>query len=219
MANSRNTAPENLQAKWGVARTSDGKLRLPPIIVRKPRRGDLHPISKSHLERLLLSARTEYLYGLKRIELRSRIGNTVGEPFAYYYPVERTVVLYSLPLVWELSKLSGGWERLFTDYLARVDRGSMISVSWPDRSILGLWFWDQVVMHELGHHFVEQYRSKNGRVRSRNAHERLAEMHVGRYLSRRYQRLKQLVAQSAASKPSKHTEPCGKRGAADKTGS
>jgi len=212
MAHSRHTAPEAAQAEWGIGRTPEGERRLPPILVRKPRRGDEHPIPKSQLERFLSGTRIEYLYGLKRIEMRARVGVTIGEPFGVYYFRERTVVLYSLPRVWELSRLSDGWERLFVSYGARVDRGSPIHVSWPTRLSLKLWFWDQVVMHELGHHFVEQYRSKNGRVRSRKAHERLADLHVGRYLSRRYQQLKQPVAKSAAPVPSQHAEQSSERG-------
>ena len=85
MANSRNTAPEATQAAWGIGRTPEGKRRLPPIIARKPRRGDEHPISTSELERFLAGTGTEYLYGLKRIELRARVSESVGDPFGCYY--------------------------------------------------------------------------------------------------------------------------------------
>jgi len=191
VALSRNTYRESDQAERGIARTPDGDRKLPPIITRKPLRGDEHPISKSRLEGYLSGTRTEYIYGLKRIELRARAKSSIGEPFGSYFIWERIIVLYSLPPVWELSRLSKGWEGLLSSYGARVEQGSHVLVSWPSELHLELWFWDQVVMHELGHHFIEQYRSKNGLVRSLKAHERLADLHVGRYLNRRYQRWKQ----------------------------
>lgn len=205
MGVSWNTELEGTQAERGIARSADGTRKLPPIITRKPRRGDIHPVAASMLEKFLAGTQTQYLYGLKRIELRARRSGEIGEPFGCYLFRERTIVLYSLPWHWALKRLSAGWERELIAYGATVEHGATISVRWAsDAANFALWFWDQVVMHELGHHFVEQYRSKNGRVRSRKAHEALANLHVGRYLNRRWQRWQQREA-SAAICPIKPT--------------
>ena len=193
MAHSEHTEKEWVQAARRMPRHKDGSFRYPTVISRKPRLGDIHPVSKSALERRMPGILIEYLYGLKRIELRARRSSAIGVPFGVYYEREHIVALYSLPLVWELDRLMQGWQECLVAYQANVKRGAMTVVSWPSEAALELWFWDQVVMHELGHHFVEQYRNRNGRIRTRKAHEGLANLHVGRYLNRRFQRLKQVT--------------------------
>jgi hypothetical protein len=209
MGHSDNTQKEWLRASLRMPRDEDGAIIYPPILSRKPRRGDRHPISAQGLKMRLPGVLPQYLYGLRRIELRARRSDRIGEPFGCYLMRERIVVLYSLPMQWKLDRLSDGWRSQFSAYGAEVCKGDQgIAVHWTNEACLDLWFWDQVVMHELGHHFVEQYRSKNGRVRTRKAHEALADMHVGRYLNRRFQRLKQMPpAPSEESPPSEIPDP------------
>jgi hypothetical protein len=198
MAHSEHTDKEWLQAARNMPRGADGAIVYPPVISRKPRRGDVHPVSPAALRERMPGIRPEYLYGLRRIELRSRRSNRIGEPFGCYLFRERVVVLYSLPLVWTLDGLSNGWKEQLTAYHAEVHKEDKdIHVSWPSDTLLDLWFWDQVFIHELGHHFVEQYKERNGRVRRRSAHEGLANLHVGRYLNRRMRRLRSQKLESA----------------------
>src|SRR4051794_31723766 len=121
MAHSEHTDKEWVQAGRNMPRRPDGSVRYPTVISRKPRRGDIHPVPKSALERLMPGVLPQYLYGLKRIELRARRSPAIGQPFGCYYRRERVVALYSLPLTWELDQLARGWEGLLTGYGAEVE--------------------------------------------------------------------------------------------------
>jgi hypothetical protein len=190
MAHSHHTEKEWVMAGKEMPRNSDGCIRYPTVIARKPHRGDIHPLSKSFLEGMMPRVPLEYLFGLRKIELRPRLSPRIGEPFGCYLIRERVVVLYSLPLEWWLERISQGWREHLTGYRAGVaEADGWVRVVWPGEVELMLWFWDQVFYHELGHHFVEQYKNRNGRVRTRREHEFKAGMHVGRYLNRRYRRL------------------------------
>ena len=50
-------------------------------------------------------------------------------------------------------------------------------MTWPAPEVLGLWFFHDVVTHELGHHYVEQYSTRRKRPASVAAHEVVAELH------------------------------------------
>jgi hypothetical protein len=93
MSRSRNTEKESVRAARGIGRDEEGELSLPRIIVRKPRRGDIHPLPKSILVRLLKHVPVEYFYGLSRIELRARQGK-IGDPFGAYGRDEKAIILY-----------------------------------------------------------------------------------------------------------------------------
>lgn len=183
MSHSFHTEKEWVHAARRMPRKPDGSLRLPTIITRRPRRGDIHPLPKSQLEEILPAAGLEYLYGLKRIELRARRSESIGKPFATYYVRERMVVLYSLPLEWKFDRLHKSWQRHLANWGAKVVSGAHgMDVIWPDAETLGHWFWCQVFIHEVGHHFAYQYKARNRRPpRMVKANEALAELHVERY--------------------------------------
>ena len=122
----------------------------------------------------------EYLYGLKRIELRPR-ASKVGEPFGYYEPPTRSIVLYSLPRLWTTDELSRGDREVMEGFGAEVTQdGNACRVHWPFESNLADWFLMDIVMHELGHHFAEQYKKKRGPIKGRWFHEVNAEMRAVR---------------------------------------
>ena len=198
MAHSRHTDKEWIQAARRLRRDADGEIRLPPIITRKPRRGDIHPVTRPTLEKWIWGVGFEYFHGLKRIELKARPSERIGEPFGCYSLRDHIIVLYSLPMIWQLDRLNTRWEINLSEYGASIERDGIVTVSWRDDSHLKIWFWDQVVVHELGHHFVEQYKHRNGRVRTIRAHEGLADIHVGRYLSQRFQVVKAIQERKKA---------------------
>jgi hypothetical protein len=72
VSRSYRTQKEEVIAKRNISRDSKDKLVLPRVIERKPREGDIHPISKSRVESVLAKTPDAYLYGLSRIELRAR---------------------------------------------------------------------------------------------------------------------------------------------------
>ena len=61
-----------------------------------------------------------------------------------------------------------------TDQILVWDAGT--EIDWPDWRDLARWFWGTVFFHELAHHYVEQYRHRNGRVASRDVEEIVAEL-------------------------------------------
>ncbi|HYC92426.1 MAG TPA: hypothetical protein VEO54_24670 [Thermoanaerobaculia bacterium] len=106
MARSYRTDKPRVIAGRRLARDGDGELVLPPILVRRPRKGDVHPLSSAVLQRVLRTeVPIEYLHGLR--------------------------------------------------------------IRWPSRALLAVWFVVEVLAHELGHHYRNQYRIRRGSERHR----------------------------------------------------
>lgn len=165
-----------------IARLADGSVVLPHVLSRAPARGDVHPLGKSVLSHLLGKLPVEYLYGLSRVELRARQGDEVGSPFAIYWKDERAIILYSLPMVWRFRSISRDFARSLLKFYADIQfEEESVVVSWRDESVMALWFYCDVFTHELGHHFVRQYRGKNSGIRSRRHEELVAELHARRF--------------------------------------
>ena len=137
----------------------------------------------------------EYLYGLKQIELRPR-ADQVGNPYGFYSPGEKLIVLYSAPRVWELGRVSDepsllGQIAVLEDYGAQVRRDrNKLMVHWPESvGLEKLYFW-QVFLHELGHHYSNQWKRRRKRPPWGRYQEIVAELHrhklsahaVGRFL-------------------------------------
>jgi hypothetical protein len=174
-----------------MACQDDGEVRLPRILVRKPKRGDIHPLSKSMLARALQRIPLEYLYGLTRIELRARHGNGIGAPFGAYRPGDKVVILYSLPMVWLIDWMTEGYQKDLERFGARVSQdGRTWQVRWRSRSWLSLWFFKEIVLHELGHHFAEQYKNKRSRIRGIRFREMNANLHSFRLARAMFHRWK-----------------------------
>ena len=176
MSRSRNTEKVGVAAERKIRRDEAGEPCLPRIVARRPLRGDEHPLSRSALAKALRTIPLEYLYGLKRIELRPR-ASKVGEPYAYYEPPTRSIVLYSLPRLWTTDRLSRGHREWMECFGAEVaHEKNAYRIHWPSESNLADWFLLGAVMHELGHHFAEQYKKKRGPIKGRGFPEMNAEM-------------------------------------------
>jgi len=78
-------------------RDRDGGALFPRIVERRPRPGDVHPLAYGYLSALLNYQRVDYVYGLRKIELRPRVSSQVGDPYGFYRRSERLIVLYSVP--------------------------------------------------------------------------------------------------------------------------
>jgi hypothetical protein len=178
MSRSYRTQKENIIARRRVP----GRLPL-RVVVREPRRGDIHPLPKRAIRGILSSVPLEYVYGLSRVELRPRQTDAVGKPFGCYWPDEKAIILYSVPpLVWNFPSIRADFRRsLLACYVTITQEKDSIRVVWPDSVFISLWYYAHVFTHELGHHFVEQYRAKNGRVGGRLFAEFVAEMHARRF--------------------------------------
>jgi hypothetical protein len=161
MSRSRHTLPPRVYAE------RVGEFQVARVIERRPRPGDIHPIPKRSVEAVLRAVPAEYILGLRRVELRARVG-PVGQPYGLYQPAERVVLLYSLPLDWDVHFISGFDRRTMQAQGAVVEcTGTPWRVQWGDGSRVDRWFARYVLLHELGHHFERQYRRRRGETRGR----------------------------------------------------
>jgi hypothetical protein len=182
MSRSYRSQKESVIAARRAERRVDGTVVLPRVIEREPALGDIHPLNKPALIRLLQKLPLEYVYGLSCIELRARQGSAVGCPFGCYRPDERAIILYSLPTLWRLQSISKDFARSLTKFYADFTfEENAVVVSWRDNAVMGLWFYCDVFTHELGHHFAEQYKSKNGKIEGRRFEEFTAALHARRF--------------------------------------
>ncbi len=190
MGRSRNTEKESVWAALRIGRDEDGEPCLPRIIVRQPKRGDVHPLPKSILRGALKTIPVEYIYGLSRIELRARQGK-IGDPFGVYSRDEKVIILYSLPRLWVVDLMSEGAQEDLERFGARVSQhGRQWHVYWPSEAGLAVWFFKEVVTHELGHHFSHQYEKRRGRIRGVKFREMNANLHSFRLTREMFNRMK-----------------------------
>lgn len=168
------------EPKWRVAtrnakRDSDGSPRLPRIVERAPRIGDVHPVSKRKLTELLAKLPLELYHGLKLIELCPRRAEW-GRPYGSYSPSSKTIRLYSLPPELIFRTMPRRRRVLFEASGAKVRKaGQSFLVAWTGTARMGFWFYYDVVVHELGHHHLHQYPTKRRVVRRTVDEELLAD--------------------------------------------
>ena len=191
MSKTFKTLPLDIYALSSHKRDKGRRRVLPTILRRKPRAGDVHPLKPQMLQHCLWCVPPAYIYGLKAIELSPRQGD-VGAPYGVYRPSEKRIRLYSCPpRCWRFS--SAVWPR-HTGLLSRgahiitshEDKASVL-VEWHDHDDLEM-FYIHVLFHELGHHYVEQYRSSRGRPETRKRNEIVADLHdvkISTHLKRR----------------------------------
>lgn len=204
MSRSYRTQKESVIAARRTQCDPDGNPVLPRIVARRPAPGDIHPLSKRTIARLLPTLPAEYVYGLSRVELRARQGTEIGEPFGWYGRDEHAIILYSLPTTW---KLPGGVSRQFAHTLRRFHAeltfdDNAVTVSWINEEVMGLWFYCEVFTHELGHHFSCQYESRNGRIRGKRFREIVADLQARRFTEELFSRYRsRKAALEPAAKP------------------
>ena len=182
MSRSFRTQKEAIIARRHIVRVGNGAPLVPRIIERAPAPGDIHPVPKRNMRFFLERVPVDYLYGLRRIELRARAhGRSLGNPFGHYLGDERAIYLYSLPPVWICEGLDEGFRRSLQKFRASIEmRSEGFVISWPKRARLALWFFSYVIAHELGHHFAEQYKFKNRRNPTSAIEEAFADLHSRR---------------------------------------
>lgn len=150
---------------------------LPRVVQIKCIKSEFYPFDKQLVEKLLAILPAEYIYGLKRVELRPRI-NEIGNPYALYRRREKTVILYSVPQeAWEFDRLKQGWQNYFKSRGANIvmGQGSLVKVVWSDIFDLIFVFYE-TFLHELGHHYQNQYKTKKKYPDTSKAEERFAEL-------------------------------------------
>ena len=153
---------------------------LPRIRVRRPPRGYHHPLGRSEIASALRFFGEACTYGLREIELSSRpSGDNRRLQFGRLI-VPGRVVLYPQPSgPWRLLGLLSEGERIRLERAGATVEilagGLHTVVSWPERT-LGYFMLFDVLLHEVGHHIVQQYTGKRRvRVARTRDHESFAE--------------------------------------------
>lgn len=183
MSNSYRTTLPRIIAARNFRRDREGNIILPRVIERVPRLGDLHPLSKSDIASVLPRMPASYLYGLRAVELRPRVLGT-GQPFGRYSRAEKVIHLYSLPATeWRLPD-TGYSGRMYQRYGASVEtKGGFQIVRWSRAEYLACFMYEEVFLHELGHHRDYQYPCRNKIPQSRNLREISANLRAYRLAS------------------------------------
>jgi len=94
------------------------------------------------------------------IELRPRHDSNVGRPYGFYEGVEKRIVLYSLPMNWSFDfHISLKYRQSLISSAARVmQTKDSTGIVWDKKEDRALWFFKDVLLHELAHHYCHQNR-------------------------------------------------------------
>ena len=150
---------------------------LPRLRATRPRAGYSHPASKADIASVLRFFGERCSYGLRSIELVRGDRAPAGERLLLgALLVPGRIVLYDQPpSPWLLpGRLAGGEQEMLRRAGASVELvggGSQTVVSWPGATLRDFMLFD-VLMHEVGHHLIQQYKGKRrARVARTRDHE------------------------------------------------
>lgn len=101
--------------------------------------------------------------------------------------------------MWHLAG-AGSWllnslRRFFAE-VQEVEDG--LEVRWPEEGFMAVWFFYEVLAHELGHHYTERYRRKNNRTGGVQHEEIVADLHARRIFE---ERLKEMRERGSSTPP------------------
>jgi hypothetical protein len=181
MGQSRNTYSASLRAVLHVRRDKLGKAILPRVVEHPPLPGDVHPLNRQTLLKLLPMVPLRYLQGIRAIELRARPFGSDTQPRGTYEPRHKLVRLYSQPFPDKPI-----WKPLEDTYIhpdsilgicgaTIIERDGRQFLHWPNRKAYARYFFARVFAHELGHHHVYQHRYKRRMPGSSRGHEARAD--------------------------------------------
>jgi hypothetical protein len=154
---------------------------LPRVRVCRPREGHVHPASRADVERVLRFLGAQGTYGLRAVELvRGSAPAAGGRLRLGALSVPGVVRLYDqLPPPWVLPgqvppALAARMRRAGA-IVERVGQGSQTRIVWPGETLRDFMLFD-VLIHEIGHHLIQQYKGKRpARVARTRDHETFAE--------------------------------------------
>jgi hypothetical protein len=162
-----------------IPEPDDEPASLPRLRVSRPRDGFHHPASRAEVAGLLHFFGATCTYGLRSIELVRGDEPSLGAAVCFgRLLVPGRVLLFDQPAApWVLTG------RLPETAAERLRRGgAMIEeavlhtvVTWPEGTLRDFMLFD-VLMHEIGHHLVQQHKGKRpARVLRTREHEALAD--------------------------------------------
>jgi len=154
---------------------------LPRLIVKRPRRGHYHPLTRSDVTEALRFFGESCVYGVRSISLVRRVEQpTAGRILLGTYATPGRVLLFDQPLSpW---RLIGSLPASVTAKLRRAgaeidtgDGGLLTIVTWPGDTLRTFALFDGL-MHEIGHHILQHSKGKRvERVLRTGDHEELAD--------------------------------------------
>ncbi len=156
--------------------------RLPRVITKRPRPGHFHPASKSDILQVLEFFGEECFYGLKTIKLMQGSA-TCGNMTLLMgrLDVPGTIILYDQaispwPINGTLPKVS---KHVLDSAGAKLEicaGGLQTLIHWNGDSLKNFMLFE-VLMHEIGHHLIQQFSGKKGvRVARTKDHEHYAKL-------------------------------------------
>lgn len=154
---------------------------LPRLVVKRPRPGRTHPLSRADIVEALHFFGEACVYGLQSISLVSSASRSMGpEILLGAYVAPGRVLLFDQPASpWQLAG------RLSDTAIQRLERagaavdvadgGLGTTVTWPGDTLRTFVLFDGL-MHEIGHHILQHSRGKRGiRILRTKDHEKLAD--------------------------------------------
>ena len=159
------------------------------IILRKTNPGFHHPADKQAIIRFLDSIGPISLYGLRVVELARRADMTGRASLVFgRYEAPGRILLFEQPEVpWRLAGILNQADmNRFKRFGATVTiqpPSQITTVEWPKDS-LKRFMLEGVLLHELGHHVLQQYKGKRAaRIARTRDHEAAAERFASRQRS------------------------------------
>lgn len=155
---------------------------LPRIVVKRPRQGHVHPARKADIIDILQFFGERCFYGIQSIKLLEGSASLAGENLLMgRLEVPGVIILYDQPVSpWFIS---GSIPATTRERLERA--GATVEVSsdnihslvhWTDSDLKNFMLFE-VLMHEIGHHLIQQYKGKRSdRVARTKDHEAFANM-------------------------------------------
>jgi hypothetical protein len=158
----------------------DLSMPLPRVHISRLPNGWCHPLTRSDVDRLLQFFGPEVTYGLRSIDLvQSSPGAATRLRFGTLV-VPGQIRLFSQPVPpWTITGVVSDhelqWLTRASAVIQIVGEGLQTIVDWPGNTLCEFFMFD-VLMHEVGHHIVQQYTGKRrGWVRRTKDHEAFAD--------------------------------------------
>ena len=176
MSKSYRTLPPRVLAnrKLGSIKTA--------IVEGKCVKNDCHPLNKAMIKELIKELPVEFVNGLKSIKLSDRNSRKIGCPYAVYREDEKSIIMYSVPKQeWVFSNLSQNVRDMYFEHGAEeIQNESSIIINWVSSLDLAYFMFKEVFLHEIGHHFINQYKCRNKQPMREVENELLANLHADR---------------------------------------
>jgi len=159
---------------------------MPRVSVSKSRAGFYHPAGKAEIKSVLEFFGARCFYGLQEIKLTQGHGiSSAGKIMLGRLQVPGTIVLYDQAIPpWTISgMLSPAGQAIMQRADAKIsvlDNNVQTLVDWSDNALKNFMLFEGL-MHEIGHHLIQQYTGKrSARVVRTRDHERFAELFATR---------------------------------------